>query len=126
FRSFDSSDRDAHDAALVTACGHSNEPTVVGAAAPSLAAAVPTAGGVTVTNAAPAPLGTVVHDTAQLTQQAGSTTPITGQVTYSFFTTPNNHCTTPATSTQTVTITAGNVVPDSAATAALGTGSYSY
>ncbi len=64
-------------------------------------------------------LGTAVHDTATL---SGGFSPITGTVTYHFYTTFD--CTGTPTD-QTVTIGAGNSVPDSSPQT-LGAGSYSY
>ena len=64
--------------------------------------------------------GARAYDTATVT---GGISPATGTVTYSYFT--NGTCTLPVASTQTVTMSAGNV-PNSSTTDALAAGSYSY
>ena len=61
------------------------------------------------------------YDTSTVT--GISTFPVTGTVTYSFFT--NGICTAPAASTQTVTMS-GGTVPNSASTAPLAAGNYSF
>ena len=69
-------------------------------------------------------LGETVYDTATVTA-----TPITptGTVTYNFYNTATPvYGTTSPTSTETVTLTSAGTVPNSAITAALGVGSYSY
>ena len=68
--------------------------------------------------------GASAHDTANIGgQQSGQ--PATGTVTYSFF--KNGTCSGSATSTQTVTVSSGGSVPNSASTGALtGTGSYAF
>ena len=71
----------------------------------------------------PVPLGESVHDTATVTGTPSGFTP-TGTVTYKFYHAPFDGTGTPIT-TQTVTLSDGTV-PDSAATAALAAGSYSY
>ena len=70
-------------------------------------------------------LGESVYDTATVTGTAGFTP--TGTVTYNFYNTatPAYGTTAPVT-TQTVTLTATGAVPNSADTAALAAGSYSY
>src|SRR5208337_2866506 len=67
-------------------------------------------------------LGEQVYDTATVTGTSGGPTP-TGTVTYQFYTTLNG--TGPHTD-QTVTLNANGTVPNSATTAALMAGSYSY
>jgi hypothetical protein len=82
--------------------------------------ALPVSGGT-----AQAALGASVYDTTQLSG-ATSVTP-TGMVTYNFYTiaSPTYGVTTPF-STQTVTLSANGTVPQSATTAALAAGGYSY
>ena len=87
---------------------------------PIISTTVKDATGTTVTTSAPAALGAVVHDTATL---SGGSSPITGTVTYSFFT--NSTCAGTADFTQNVTIGTSNTVPGSSAQT-LGAGGYSY
>ena len=92
----------------------------VNQATPAVSTTIENAGGGAVTGA----LGESVNDTATVTGTPGFTP--TGTVTYNFYNTatPVLGTTTPVT-TQTVTMTDGTV-PNSAATAALAAGSYSY
>jgi uncharacterized repeat protein (TIGR01451 family) len=106
------------------------EPFKVNQATPTLVTTVKDGQNVTVTNAAPAALGSAVHDTATLGGAVGSfklgdgtTAPPDGAtVTYQFFTT--NDCTGTHTD-QTVTVAADGSVPNSSAQT-LAAGSYSY
>jgi hypothetical protein len=70
----------------------------------------------------PVALNSVVHDTATITVATGSPTP-TGTVTYEFFNTIDG---TGSHADQTVTLNSDGSVPDSANSAALAAGSYSY
>src|SRR5207244_2140393 len=108
------------------------EPFKVSQATPTLVTTVKDASNVTVTNAAPAALGTAVHDTATLGGSVGSfklgdgttVAPDGATVTYKFFS--NNGCTgTSVQPDQTVTVAANGSVPDASAQT-LGAGSYSY
>jgi hypothetical protein len=92
------------------------ESLTVSSLSPDIATTVKDAAGNPVTSV---PFGTSVHDTANL---SGGFSPITGTVTYNFFT--SGSC-TGASTPETVTIGSGNAVPDSAARA-LVPGSYSY
>lgn len=76
--------------------------------------------GNTVTDAAPAPLGTAVHDTATF---ANGFRPITGDVTYALY--PDGSCAGTSPSSETVTVGPGSVIPDSSPQT-LVAGSYSY
>ena len=67
--------------------------------------------------------GATAYDTATLSGAVTGIVP-TGTVTYSYFT--NGKCTSPSSSTQTVTLTATGTVPNSATTASLSAGSYSF
>ena len=69
------------------------------------------------------PLGSIVNDTAVLSGQVKGF-PATGKVIYRFFN--NAVCAGKAASMQTVTITAGGAVPDSARHGPLAAGSYSF
>src|SRR5439155_464624 len=92
---------------------------------PGLATTVKDAGGTTVDNADPAPLGAKVHDTATLSGGvAGQSFDGTATVTYKFF--ANNDCTVPADGSEAQAVAANGDVTDSSPSAALGAGSYSY
>ena len=97
------------------------EPLTISKATPSVSTTILDS----VTNGADRALGESVYDTATVTGTAGFTP--TGTVTYNFYNTatPVYGTTTPVT-TQTVTLTATGAVPNSADTAALAAGSYSY
>jgi hypothetical protein len=68
-------------------------------------------------------VGAKAYDTASLGGLSSAIAP-TGTVTYAWFT--NGSCTGTPSSTEDVTVTSAGGVPDSAATAALGAGSYSF
>ncbi len=97
-----------------------NEQVTVNQATPAVSTTIEDAGGGTVTGV----LGESVKDTATVTGTPGFTP--TGTVIYDFYNTaiPTLGTTTPST-TETVTLSDG-AVPNSAATAALAAGSYSY
>ena len=108
------------------------EPFKVNQATPTLVTTVKDGQNVTVTNAAPAALGTATHDTATLGGSVGSfklgdgttVAPDGATVTYKFFS--NNGCTgTSVQPDQVVTVAANGSVPDASAQT-LGAGSYSY
>ncbi|HEX6394875.1 MAG TPA: hypothetical protein VFZ97_15685, partial [Acidimicrobiales bacterium] len=93
-------------------------------ASPTITTTVKDAQGNTVDNNHPAPLGSVVHDTASLTNAYNATG---ATVTYTLY--GNNTCdgiAGPTLRTDQVTVQTGNVVPDSPGSGALGAGSYSY
>jgi len=90
-----------------------------GIANPSIATTIRDASNAAVTSVT---VGTAVHDTAVITN--GSASGVTGTVIYNFF--ANLACSGVPASSQTVTLGAGGVVPDSNANTPSPAGSYSY
>jgi hypothetical protein len=101
------------------------EPFKVSKATPGISTIVKDAQGTTVDDTHKAAAGSVVHDTATLSGQVGTFSfNGTATVTYRYFT--NHTCSSPAATTQTVTVAANGSVPDSGPQTISTPGLYSY
>src|SRR5437763_818208 len=112
---------DQHNSAASTACNDANETSVVDKAPLHVATTIHNAAHDPVANGSHLALGSVVHDTAQITGQVSGVTP-TGAVTFTFFS--GADCTNGSAIGTFASLDNGD--PRSAATAAVAAGSYGF